>query len=252
MSKKRFFKKPSREKILSVDISTLSKSEILYLIDRRISEKKRTVIFTPNPQMLLQANSSKNQARILNSASINIPDGVGVVLASRLLGGNIRERVGGIDLASALLYLAEARGYRVYLLGAKHGVAKKAAKRLSRQYPRLKICGTHHGYLGKSKKANAKIIKAIKKARADVVFVCMGYPAQEKWIFENSPKINGVSLYMGLGGSLDVWAGNTRRAPLALRALGLEWLYRSIREPHRLRIFIDIPLFLFEVLKSGI
>ena len=250
MNKKSKNKRSRSEKILSVNISNLSEREILKVIDARIKKRKRTVIYTPNTQILLSANRSRAETALLNSASINIPDGTGLVLASRLLGGSIKERIGGIDLGSALLSLAQKRGYRVYLLGAKQGVAQKANRNLLLKYPKLKICGTHHGYFGKSKKENKKILKAIKKAKADMVFVCMGYPAQEKWIFENSPMLPDVSLCIGLGGSLDVWSGNSKRAPIPFRLLGLEWLYRTIKEPHRIRIFIDIPTFLFKVWKS--
>lgn len=250
MSKKQKNEAIKSEKILSVNISALKEHEILKIIDNRIKKHRRTIIFTPNPQILLSAERSRYERMILNSADINIPDGTGLVLASRLLGGVIKRRIGGIDLGMSLLKLAERRGYRVYLLGAQKGVARLAKKNLSYQYPHLKICGTHHGYFGKNKKENKKIIKAIKKVRADMVFVCMGYPAQEKWIFENSKSLPDVSLYIGLGGSLDVWSGRTRRAPLAFRLLGLEWLYRTLKEPRRIKIFIDIPTFLFKILQS--
>lgn len=250
MIKKSKNKRSLSEKILSVNVSSLSEREILRMIDARIKKRKRTVIYTPNPQIILSANRSSAERALLNSSDINLPDGIGLVLASRMLGGSIRKRIGGIDLGSALLCLAQKRGYRVYLLGAEKGVAKRAKRNLLRIYPRLKICGTHHGYFGKSKHSNKKIIKAIKKARADMVFVCMGYPTQEKWIFENSPSLPDISLCIGLGGSLDVWSGRSKRAPMPFRLLGLEWLYRTVKEPRRIRIFLDIPSFLFAVWKS--
>ena len=250
MRKKSKTRSPSVEKILSVKISTLSKQKIINLISHRTEQKSSTIIFTPNTQILLDAQSSPRNLLLLNSADINIPDGIGVLLASKILGGNIKSRISGIELGEALLALAEQKGYRVFLLGAKNGVAKKAKKALKKHYPKLKICGTHHGYFKKSGKENQKILQKIRAARPDMIFVCMGYPEQEKWIAKNAPKISSARVFIGLGGSLDVWSGNTRRAPLPIQLMGLEWLYRTIKEPRRARIFIDIPRFLFKAWTS--
>ena len=242
--------KENTENILSVNVSTLTQQEILRLIDKRAKEKKRTVIFTPNTQMILGAQASSESARLLNSSDINIPDGTGVVLASKMLGGKIKKRISGIDLADSILSLAQKRGLRVFLLGAEKGVAKKAEKNIKKRYPRLNICGTHHGYFNKDKKNNKAILKKIEASRADILFVCMGSPKQEKWIAENAPRLSSVNLCIGLGGSLDVWAGKAQRAPIVFRYFGIEWLYRTINEPRRIRIFADIPVFLFKVWKS--
>lgn len=250
MNKSTKIAKQSNEEILSVKVSTLTKQEILKYIDAHARQKKRTVIFTPNTQMILDAQESKKITALLNSSDVNIPDGTGVLIASKMLGGKIKNRISGIDLADSVLALAQRRGYRVFLLGAKRGVAKKAEKNLKKRYPRLNICGTHHGYFKDNKKENKKIAKKIEDSRADILFVCLGYPKQEKWIAENAPRLSSVSLCIGLGGSLDVWAGKTRRAPIVFQYLGIEWLYRTVNEPHRIRIFADIPIFLFKVWKS--
>ena len=118
------------EKILSVKICSSKKEEILRSLDKRIKKGIPTVIFTPNTKMLLQANASPAFLKILNSSSLNIPDGSGILIASRMLGGNIKQRITGIDFAASLLALAEKRGYRVFLLGSERGVAKKAKKNL--------------------------------------------------------------------------------------------------------------------------
>ena len=238
------------EKILSVNICSSPKKLIIDTLQKRMAHKKRTVVFTPNTQMILNAQASKKAIALLNSSTLNVPDGTGVVMASKLLGGKIKARISGIDLADALLHLAQKRKYRVFLLGAKRGIAKKARKNLKACYPKLKICGTHHGYFKKNGKENEKIIKKINAARPDVIFVCFGSPAQEIWITKNARALNSVKLFIGLGGSLDVWAGNIKRAPVIFQITGLEWLYRTVKEPKRAKIFIDIPRFLFEVLMS--
>lgn len=250
MSKKAKVQNSANEKILSLNISTLTKREILKIIAIRAGQKKRTVIFTPNTQILLSAQKSKSESSLLNSADINVPDGMGVVFASKLTDGKIKARVSGIDLAEDILALSQKMGYKIFLLGAKQGIAKKAKQKLKARYPYLNICGTHHGYFDKSGKENEKVINEIKKKRPDIIFVCMGYPTQEKWIIKNAPALPSVRLFIGLGGSLDVWSGKSHRAPTPFKILGLEWLYRTIKEPKRARIFLDIPRFLFEVLKN--
>lgn len=238
------------EKILSVKICSSKKEEILRSLDKRIKKGIPTVIFTPNTKMLLQANASPAFLKILNSSSLNIPDGSGILIASRMLGGNIKQRITGIDFAASLLALAEKRGYRVFLLGSERGVAKKAKKNLKISFPKLKICGAHHGYFKKSGKENEKLLKKIRSTRPDILFVCLGSPIQEKWIAKNARQISSLKLSIGLGGSLDVWAGKVIRAPKLIQTAGLEWLWRTIKEPKRARIFFDIPVFLFKVRQS--
>ena len=249
MNKIAKFNDSNTEKILSVNISTLTKREILKIIALRAREKKRTIIFTPNPQILLSAQKSSDEARLLSSSDLNIPDGIGLVIASRLRCGKIKSRISGIDIAESILALSQKNGYRVFLLGANRGVAKRAKHSLMMRYPRLKICGVHHGYFEKSGTENEKIVKAIRKKSPDIIFVCMGYPTQEHWIINNAPALPSAKILIGLGGSLDVWSGKAKRAPLPLQIIGLEWLYRAIKEPKRIKIFWDIPRFLFEVLR---
>ena len=141
----------------------------------------------------------------------------------------------GIDTAYFLLRYAEIKGFSVFFLGGKDGVAKKAAKCLMHKMPLLKICGTHHGYFDKSAESaeNQAVIRALCKAKPDILFVCMGFPAQERWITENIDRLPSVSVAMGIGGSLDVWAGDVRRAPMVFRVLDLEWLWRCMTQPER-------------------
>ena len=233
-------------KILGVCFTSTDRAALLYKINQRIKRGERTVIFTPNPQILLKASRDSELKKALSSASFNIPDGIGVIWASRLLGCPLKERISGIDLGEDILKLAERHSYSVFLLGGKSGVARKAARELQRRYDDLRICGTHHGYFEDSE----RITDLVSKLRPDIILVCLGSPKQEKWIINNLSAIPSVRLAMGLGGSLDVWSGKTKRAPNAFRSLGLEWLWRTIREPKRARIFADIPHFLFCVIKQ--
>lgn len=252
MNKRANFNKNNSEKILSVKISTLTKREILKLIALRAKYNNQTIIFTPNPQMLLKAQSSKKLTLLLNNSFINVPDGIGIVIASKLLKGNIRSRISGIDLAESILLLAQKQSYNVFLLGAEPTIAKKASVRLKKRFPNLKICGTHHGYFNKSGKENKKIVRAIQKTNPDIIFVCMGYPTQEKWIVENASALPSVKIFIGLGGSLDVWAEKVDRAPALFKITGFEWLWRVIQDPKKAKIFLDIPLFTLEIIKEKI
>ena len=235
--------------MLGVRITKSGKRELLSRLAADLKHGRQSAIFTPNSQMLLAASKDRELRKLLNSSELNIPDGVGVRLAARLRGARL-ESMSGIDLGEALLSGAASKGYRVFFLGAKRGVAEKAADNMHVRHPTLQICGVHHGYFDKSGAENTAVLKKIRAAAPDILFVCFGFPAQEKWITDNLVSLPSVKLAMGLGGSLDVWSGNIRRAPLLVQKAGLEWLWRTVLEPKRARIFVDIPHFLFEIIKD--
>lgn len=196
-------------------------------------------VVTPNAEIVQQAKGDREFSDLITGADLVIPDGVGVIYASRILGRPLKGRVPGIEFAQALMEKMAQTGRRLFLLGAKPGVAEKAAVNLSAEHPGLIICGTHDGYF----KEDAPVVEAIREAGADVVFVCLGAPKQEKWAVENGMAA-GARLYVGLGGSLDVFAGEVERAPEAWQRAGLEWLYRAIKQPSRLKRVARLPLFL--------
>ncbi len=229
--------------ILGVRVCALPREKTLKLIERRLLSGKRTAIFTPNLEMLSSASRDQSLLSLLNSADINIPDGIGIYLASRLCFSRLPERSTGIDTAEQILKIAEKQNLRVFLLGGKEGVAHKAARALKKRYPKLIICGTHHGYFDKDKlcQENISVIRTINEAKADILFVCFGFPLQERWITESISSLPSVRLAMGLGGSLDVWSGNIRRAPSWVQSIGLEWLWRAFREPKRAKRLLSLP-----------
>lgn len=213
---------------------------------RRIGKGEKTAVFTPNAEMLCKA--SKESAELLLSANILFPDGVGVHIAAMMMGYPISERTCGIDLAQRILKRSAAEGMRVFLLGGRPGVAVSAAEKLSRKYKGLCICGACHGYF----EDDHEIIRLIESSRADILFVCLGFPKQEKWIKNNLPKIHCVKLAIGLGGSLDVWSGQVKRAPRAVSDAGFEWLWRMMNQPKRLLRAPQLSLFPFLMLKDAI
>ena len=168
-----------------------------------------------------------------------------MVYAAKILGCPLKERVPGIDFATGLLARLEVSGQRLFLLGAKPGVAEQAAANLKEQYPNLVICGTNDGYFQDS----TPVVEKIRAAGADVVFVCLGAPKQERWMARYGPD-TGAHLMVGLGGVLDVYAGNVKRAPEIWQKRGMEWLYRLIRQPSRIGRMAKLPLFLVEARKA--
>ena len=233
--------------IFSVSVDTAERKDILQKMSDMLCGNSQNKIFTPNTEMLLAAKKDHRLADMLNSAELLIPDGTGVKIASQILNSPLSERLSGIDLAAELLTIAAQTENSVYLLGGKEGVAEAAAKNLKNLLPSLDICGTHHGYFDKSGEENDRLLSDIRAAAPQILFVCFGFPAQERWICENltPTALPSVRIAMGLGGSLDVWSGNKKRAPKALQAMGLEWLWRSAFEPKRLKIFLEIPKFLY-------
>ncbi len=196
------------------------------------------LVFTPNAKMLMRCRKEPKYADLLNRATLSLPDGAGVLLAAKRKGTPLRERVAGIELAEALLCEAAKRGMRVFFLGGKQGVAERAAERLCRQYEGLRVCGCHDGYFEKQGEENRRLLGLINAARTEVLFVCFGFPMQEEWLVQNLSFLPSVRIALGLGGSLDVFAGDVRRAPKMLSRFKLEWLWRMLREPKRLR---DLP-----------
>ena len=194
---------------------------------------------TPNPEFLLNARKNPEFRQVLCRADLVLPDGIGVLYAAKILGRPLENRVTGVGFAQALMARMAVEGGRLFLLGAKPGVAEKAAANLAEQYPGLTVCGTHDGYF----REDGPVIEAIRASAADVVFVCLGSPKQELWMAGHGPA-TGARLMVGLGGALDVFAGVARRAPEGFRKLGLEWLYRLVKEPKRAGRMAKLPLVL--------
>lgn len=196
---------------------------------------------TPNPEFLLTARHDEPFRQALLGADLVLADGVGVTYAAKILGRPLKGRVPGIEFAQRLAAWMAAHGKRLFLLGAKPGVAELAAANLKAAYPGLIVCGTHDGYF----QEDGPVVKTIQESAADVVFVCLGAPKQELWMVRNGPAA-GARLMVGLGGSLDVFAGVVERAPEGFQKLGLEWLYRLMKEPRRIDRMARLPLVLFQ------
>jgi len=209
-----------------------------------MSERRAAYVVTPNPEIVLARRKNKKLAAALNASDLSLPDGVGIVYASRLLGTPIKHRVPGIDFASALMARMSAEGKSVFLFGAKPGVAELAAEQISKRCPGIKIAGTNDGYFTD----DTQIIEKINAAAPDFLIACLSSPRQELWMRSRASKLN-VGLMAGLGGALDVYADIVERAPQKWQDRGFEWLYRLIKDPRRIKRMIKLPAILLFAVK---
>ncbi|MDK2836169.1 MAG: N-acetylglucosaminyldiphosphoundecaprenol N-acetyl-beta-D-mannosaminyltransferase [Thermosediminibacterales bacterium] len=232
-------------KIMGVSFDKVTLDQAYEKVLEFLGEDKTHIVVTPNSEIVMAAQDDKELLGILNEADMVVADGIGVVLASRFYGKPLPERVAGFDLMTKILEKAPEKGHTIFLLGGKPGIVLKAAEKMKNKYPGLKIAGFHHGYFDALEEKN--ILKEINSAEPDFLFVAMGAPKQEKWIYSNKDIIN-ARVCMGVGGSLDVYAGITKRAPAVFRKLGLEWFYRLIKEPRRIRRMMALPRFAVRVL----
>ena len=203
-------------------------------------------VVTLNPEGLYLATVDSAFARIVESADLVTADGAGLLWAARQLGQPLYERVTGIDLLQAACERAAQAGWRVFLLGAKPGVAQAAAAKLTELYAGLHICGLHHGYFAGAEEA---LIAKINAAEPDILFVALGLPAQERFCAAHQQEIQ-AAVAIGVGGSFDVLAGRIKRAPRWLRRARLEWLWRLLLQPSRLPRMLVIPKFMLKVWRS--
>lgn len=231
----------SRTDVLGVGFDNVTKAEAVERALELIDAREGRYVVTPNPEIVMLAKETPALKEALAGADIVLPDGAGIVKGAAILGRPMKEKVPGIDFACGVMARLAERGGSVYLFGAKPGVAEAAAETLRTKFPGLVISGTSDGYFSD----DGPIIEKIKDAAPDFLLVCLGAPKQELWIAKMSGKLP-VGLMVGLGGSLDVFAGTVKRAPEAWQKLDLEWLYRLLKEPRRIGRMMKLPLFVIE------
>ena len=197
-------------------------------------------VCTPNAEFMMGAQKDCQFMHILNEAELVIPDGAGVVLAARLLGYGRIARAPGFDLARKLLLNPAEYPFSFYLLGGKPGVAEKAASHINNESPNTRIAGYRNGYFTESDEP--AVVDEINDSGADILFVALGAPKAEKWIYDNRRKLR-APVCMGVGGALDIFAGTAQLSPPFFREHGLEWLYRLCREPWRAKRMLKLPQF---------
>jgi N-acetylglucosaminyldiphosphoundecaprenol N-acetyl-beta-D-mannosaminyltransferase len=238
--------------IMGVEILDTTLDEITTALEEDLQRGNKVKVFTPNTEIVMAARKSIRLRDEVNKGTYVIPDGIGLLHGARLRGVEIRERVTGYDTSMELLRIANDNGYSLFLLGGREGVAEEAAMNIQRDYPGIRIAGHHHGYF-KGTHTNSPgeeeelVIGLIHRSKADIIFVGFGFPRQEIWINSHMDNL-GVKVAIGNGGVIDILAGRAKRAPEIFIKLGLEWLYRLISDPSRIKRQIVLPLFLIRVM----
>jgi len=231
-------------KILDFNIFNKDKNALMNYIETF----EKVNIVSGNPEVLFNGlNDPMLKETFNDKSSIIIPDGVGTVIASKLLKEPVHEKIAGIDVVREVLIKANLEEKSIYLLGAKEEILKKCVENIKLEFPKLKVSGFHNGFFDLNNCDD--IIEDIKICEPWAIFVAMGSPRQEIFIKKIIDKLN-THIFMGVGGVFDVFAGELKRAPRWMLSLGLEWLYRVVQEPFRLKRLIVIPKFLLLVLKN--
>lgn len=229
--------------VMGVQFDNVTMAEALEKAKTLLNRQEASYCVTPNAEIVYEAMHDPDFCALLNGAALVLPDGAGTVLGAKLLGTPLKQKVAGIDFAANLLGILEESGKKLYLLGGKPGIGELAAEKMLEKHPKLQICGIADGYF----KEEAPVIEKINAAQPDVLFVCLGAPKQEKFMYAHKDALK-VRLMIGLGGSLDGFAGTVKRAPKWMIRLQLEWLYRLIKEPWRLGRMMRLPKFVLAVL----
>jgi len=241
--------KPKRIEILGVPLDCVTMESALNLVDTMIKGSTPQAIVAVNPEKVIKAQQDRFLLDQLKSSGLLIPDGIGVVLAARLLGLGRMERVPGSELMPAICARAAMNGYRIFLFGANPDVNERTAKALCDRFPGINIVGRQHGYLKDDEMP--RLIDQINASGAEILFIALGSPKQERWIHAYLPQLK-IKVCQGVGGTFDVICGKVRRAPLVFRKIHLEWLYRLMTQPSRILRQSALPQFTWKVFLARI
>lgn len=239
--------KPAEIRILGLKVNKVTMAEALVFIDDALKRDGLTRVITLNAEIAYGAYRDPALTALINDADLVTPDGSGILWASAKCGETIRERVCGVDLLTELLEKYSDGSCGFYFLGAKPEVARLAAEEIRKDYPHLKFCGYHHGYI--DKESSEAVADVIARSGADILITAMGAPYQDRWIATYGERCK-VKVGIGVGGSLDIIAGVVKRAPDFFQRTRLEWLYRVLREPSRIRRIMVLPKFIRLVKKD--
>ena len=234
--------------IRQLQFDNVTMDEAVAKVEGYIERGEQCVVFTPNAEIVQMTMEDGEFRGLVQSADILIPDGAGVVLASKIMKKPLKSKVPGCELAERLVKSSAEGKYKIFFYGSKPAteegmsVADLANKKMGEKYPGFAAAGTSHGYVKPD--GYDALIEGINASGADILFVCLGVPMQEKWIAANRDRIN-AKVIIGLGGTLDVFAGTVKRAPVFFQKANLEWLYRLLKEPKRLGRMMKLPKFIF-------
>ncbi len=231
--------------VLGVAYDNITMAEALERGRELLAGSETAYCVTPNAEMAYEAMHDAEFCRVLNEAALVLPDGAGVILGAKIVRTPLKEKVAGIEFAQNMLAVFAETGSRLYLLGSKPGIGELAAEKMLQKQPKLCICGIRDGYF----QDEDEVVRAINEAKADAVYVCLGSPKQERFMYAHRGELN-AKLLVGLGGTLDGIAGTVKRAPKWMIRLQLEWLYRLVKEPKRFKRMLRLPKYVFAAVKT--
>ena len=234
-----------KENILGFDISNINSKELINLIFNDFKNNISNFIVNINPEIIMQYHKNKEMINILNKESYQIPDGIGIVYASKIKKGNIKERITGIDLMEKICENSVNYDSKIFLYGGKNNISELAKIELEKKYQKINIVGTCNGYMDEN-----IVIENINNSNANILFVGLGCPKQEEFIINNRDKIPNIKIFMPVGGSFDVISKSLKRAPNWIIKWHLEWLYRAIKQPKRFFRILKLFKFIFLVIIS--
>lgn len=236
-------------RILGVPFQNITPADAEEKIVHFLSQSGKAMVFTPNPEMVMAAQKDDEFMKILNESAMNIPDGIGIIYGSKFTNNPIKYRVAGYDCVQGVFELIKNTDKTVYFFGGAPGIAERAKDAMEKKHSGLKIVGVADGYFDAEKEK--QIIAEINEKKPDLLLVGIGFPKQEKWIYNHMQSLN-VKVAVGVGGSFDVMSGNVKRAPKIFIKLGLEWFYRLITQPSRIGRMMVLPLFMLVVIKNKV
>lgn len=242
--------------MMGTRINNVTMDEAVNTCEKKVNNGEQFVIYTPNSEIIMMANRDEEFKELLNKSDLNIPDGIGLIYASKIKKHPLKEKVAGYDLTVNLIKLANEKGLKIYFVGGKPGVAEKASQNIKKDFPNVNIVGVSDGYfkgthLGmQGHEEEKRLIADINDKAPDMLFVGFGAKKQERWIEYNKNLIN-AKIIVGNGGTFDGLSGEVKRAPDIYIKLGLEWFYRLMKEPKRIKRQILLPQFMLKVIFSG-
>jgi N-acetylglucosaminyldiphosphoundecaprenol N-acetyl-beta-D-mannosaminyltransferase len=239
----------TRTQVLGVPVDKVDMDGALACVRRMLEGNRAKTILAVNPEKVIAAQRDAELLQLLQGADLLVPDGIGVVLAARLLGKGPMQRVPGSELMPEICRQAAAEGHRVFLYGAKPEIVTRAAALLQQSYPGLQIAGTQHGYL--PEEDMERLIEGINASQAEILFVALGSPRQERWMARHRARLR-VKVCQGVGGTFDAICGHPPRAPLLFRKCHLEWFYRLVTQPSRAHRQAALPRFAGQVLREAL
>ncbi|MCL2527724.1 MAG: WecB/TagA/CpsF family glycosyltransferase [Defluviitaleaceae bacterium] len=235
--------------ILGIPFNSMAFEEAIDLLESYLEEHQNHIVVTPNPEGVMQARRNPAFSEALLGADLRLADGIGIVLASRYLGNAIPERVRGVDTIFTLLERLNKKDRKTtaFFLGGAPGVADKAKAEMEHRFPNFSVVGHHHGFF--TPEEEPAILEELNRLRPDIMLVCTGMPRAEIWA--NTHREIPARITLCLGGTMDIMAGVVKLAPPLFRKLGLEWLYRLLSQPSRAKRMLDIPRFMWAVVRHS-